>query len=56
MVSERTKTFGAFLVLGVGLWLASMQFTDDDAVQLAILLGVGVVVPSLLTELRDDGD
>ncbi|WP_156105691.1 hypothetical protein [Halobellus rufus] len=42
----------AFAVLGVGLWYASRSVTDSSAVRLAVLIGVGVVVPTLVNQYR----
>lgn len=50
MVSRDTRIILLFVVLGTILWLISGQFTDSEWVQWAILIGVGVVIPMILTE------
>jgi len=50
MVSRDTRITLLFVVLGTTLWLVSSQFVDSEWVQWAILIGVGVLVPTILTE------
>lgn len=50
MVSRGTRITLLFVVLGTILWLISGQFTDSEWVQWAILISVGVVIPTILTE------
>ncbi|WP_340102288.1 hypothetical protein [Salinibaculum salinum] len=52
MVSTDTKIVGVFVVLGVVLWYASTTVTDNMALQGTILIGVGVILPTLINEWR----
>jgi hypothetical protein len=52
LVSTDTKVTAVFVVLGLVLWYASTAVTESRPVQFAVLLGVGVVAPTLLNELR----
>ena len=52
LVSTDTKITAVFVVLGVVLWYGSTTVTDNQFVQFALLLGVGIIVPTLLNELR----
>ncbi|MDS0297729.1 hypothetical protein NDI76_03115 [Halogeometricum sp. S1BR25-6] len=52
MVAPDTKVTAAFVVLSLLLWLLAGQFTDSSWILLGILLGVGVVVPTLVNEVR----
>ncbi|ELZ96687.1 hypothetical protein [Haloferax sulfurifontis] len=51
MVLKDTRLTLLFVVLGTTLWLISGQFTDSEWIQWAILIGVGVVIPTILTEI-----
>jgi hypothetical protein len=53
VVSRDTKLTAAFVVLATALWLVAQQFTTDSWVLWAVLVGVGVVVPTVLTEMSD---
>ncbi|SFR38190.1 hypothetical protein SAMN04487947_0693 [Halogeometricum rufum] len=53
MVSRDTKLTAAFVVLATALWLVAQQFTTDSWVLWAVLVGVGVVVPTVLNEVSD---
>lgn len=55
MVSHQTTVTLAFVVLGTLLWLATMALTDVQWVQWAVLIGVGVLVPTLLNERAQSG-
>lgn len=50
MVSKDTRIILLFVVLGTILWLISGQFTDTEWIQWAVLIGVGVIIPTILTE------
>jgi hypothetical protein len=50
MVSKNTKITTLFVILGVILWLVPTQVTDNLVIQLAVLFGVGVVLPLIFTE------
>lgn len=52
LITPDTKITVSFAVLAFLLWLAATRVTDSFVVQAAILLGVGVVAPILVTELR----
>jgi fatty acid desaturase len=52
MVSSDTKVTAAFVVAALVLWLLAQRFTDSSWVLLAILLGIGVVLPTALNEMR----
>lgn len=52
MVSTETKTRAAFLVLGVLCWYGTTLVTDSTVVQFAVLIGVGVVAPTIVAETR----
>lgn len=50
MVSTETRYTVLFVGLALVLWYATTLYTDNVVVQGAVLLGVGVVAPTLLTE------
>ncbi|MFD1597506.1 hypothetical protein [Halobellus rarus] len=50
MVSKDTRITLLFVVLGTALWLISGQFTNTAWIRWAILIGVGVIIPTILTE------
>lgn len=52
MVSTDTKIVAVFVVLAVALWYGSTAFIDDTAISLAILIGVGIVLPTIINEWR----
>ena len=52
LVSTDTKITAVFVVLGVVLWYGSTTVTDSQPIQFALLLGVGIIAPTLLNELR----
>lgn len=53
MVSRDTKVTAAFVALAFVLWLPAQEFTDSSWVLLAVLLGIGVVLPTALNEARN---
>ena len=53
MVSADTKVTAAFVVAAFLLWLLAHRFTGSSWVLAGILLGVGVVVPTLVNEVRN---
>ena len=53
MVSVDTKITAAFVVVALLSWLLVRQFTDSPWVLLSVLLGVGVVLPTALNEVRN---
>jgi len=52
MVSASTKITAPFVVLGVLLWYLSLLVTDRTVVQLAVLLVVGIILPTVINEWR----
>lgn len=52
LVSTDTKITAVFVVLGVVLWYGSSTVTESQPIQAAILLGVGIIVPTLINEFR----
>ncbi|MFC7046437.1 hypothetical protein ACFQH6_14405 [Halobacteriaceae archaeon GCM10025711] len=48
MVDRETRLTLTFVVLAVLLWLGARAVTDSQAVLLAVLFGVGVVLPTFL--------
>lgn len=48
-----TRLTAAFVVLGVVLWYLSRFVTGSSLVQFGLLVGVGVILPTLLIEWRD---
>jgi len=52
MVSTDTLIVTVFAVLGLTLWYVSQSVTDSSAVQFAVLIGVGVVLPTLINQWR----
>ena len=53
MVSKDTCITLFFVVIGIALWLISGQFTNTEWIRWAILIGVGVITPTVLTERAD---
>jgi hypothetical protein len=51
-VSTDTKITAVFVVLGVVLWYGSRTVTESQPIQFALLLGVGIIVPTLINEFR----
>jgi len=52
LVSTDTNITAIFVVLGVVLWYGSMTVTESRPIQFALLLGVGLIVPTFINELR----
>lgn len=55
MISTSGKISAICLVGGLIGWYASTQVTDNPYVQLAVLLGIGVVLPTAINEFRGEG-
>lgn len=53
MVSRDTKVTAAFVVLAFLLWLLARQFISNSWMPWAVLVGVGVVVPTLVNEMMN---
>jgi len=54
LVSADTKVTALFVVLGLASWLGARRVTDSQLVQLVVLFGVGVVVPTSSTSGESD--
>jgi hypothetical protein len=52
LVSTDTKITTVFVVLGVILWYSSTTVTESQPIQFALLLGVGIIIPTLINEFR----
>ncbi|MDR9380850.1 MAG: hypothetical protein RI560_04155 [Natronomonas sp.] len=52
MASVDGKIATAFGLLGIGLWLLALQFSDNRLLRLALLIGVGMVLPILINTIR----
>jgi hypothetical protein len=53
LVSTDTQVTALFVVLGLVSWLGVRRVTDSQLVQLVVLFGVGVIVPTLVNEWRN---
>lgn len=53
MVSTATKVTTLCIVLAVVLWYTTTKTTDNTLIQLAVLIVVGVVLPTTVNEWRD---
>ena len=54
VISKDTRITLFFVVIGIALWLISGQFTNTEWIRWAILIGVGVIIPTVLTERADE--
>ena len=52
MVSKDTQIVAVFVVLAVALWYGAMAVTEDTIIGLAILIGVGIIIPTIINEWR----
>ena len=52
LLSADTRTTAVFVALGLVLWYGSTTVTESQPVQFAVLLGVGVIAPTLLNQRR----
>ncbi|WP_460923391.1 hypothetical protein [Salinarchaeum chitinilyticum] len=52
LVSTETKITGLFVTVALVLVFGTTAVTDSQWVHIAVLLGVGVVVPTLINEWR----
>lgn len=52
MVSTDTQITAGFVVLGVLLWYGTTHTTDSTVIQFAVLLGIGLVAPTVVNEWR----
>jgi hypothetical protein len=51
-LSTDTKITALFVVVGTVLWYGSMTVTDNNLVQFVLLMGVGIIVPTVINQLR----
>lgn len=49
-IDTETKITASFVILGMVLWYGSRFVIEDRFLQFALLIGVGVIIPTLLTE------
>ena len=52
LISTDTKITAIFVILGVASWYGAARVTDSQLVQFALLLGIGLIVPTLINEWR----
>ncbi|WP_049926596.1 hypothetical protein [Natronomonas moolapensis] len=52
LLAAETKITLAFMVLGLTAWYLVGTVADSDLLEVGALLGVGVVLPTLINELR----
>lgn len=52
MIDRQTQVTLVAIALAIALWYASLGFTDSTAVQVAILVVVGLGVPGLYRLVR----
>lgn len=50
MVSREAKVTAGFVLLAIILWVGVSTVTENRLLQLATLVGVGVVIPMALTQ------
>ena len=55
MVSSDTRRSILFALTATGLWVVAGQLTDSAPIQWGLLIGVGVILPTVLAE-RDRAD
>ncbi|WP_458186059.1 hypothetical protein [Haladaptatus sp. NG-WS-4] len=53
MASAETKIRATFVVLGVLCWYGTTLLTESTVVQLAVLVGIGLIAPNVVVEARD---
>ena len=52
LLAAESKITLAFMFLGLTAWYLVGTVADSDLLEVGALLGVGVVLPTLITELR----
>jgi len=52
MVSAEFRVTVGFMVVGLLAWWATAQLTDSFVLQFAVLVGIGVVAPTIINERR----
>lgn len=55
MLSTSGKITAVCLAAGIVGWYASTQLTDNPYLQIAVLIGIGIVLPTAINELRGEG-
>lgn len=53
MVSHEVRDTATFVVLTTTLWLLARRFSSNSWMLWAVLVGVGVVVPTLVNEVMN---
>jgi hypothetical protein len=52
IIAPKTRVTLGFMALGVIAWSLTLLYSNSDVLQLATLLGIGVVVPNLVNYWR----
>jgi hypothetical protein len=52
LLSVESKTTLVFMFLGLTAWYVLQLFIENDALDLGLLLGIGVVLPLAINEAR----
>ena len=52
-VSTDAKVTFLFVILGLASWLGAQLITDSQQIQLIVLFTVGIIIPTLINELRE---
>ncbi len=54
MALSDTQVILIFVLAGVTVWSLAREMTESAVVQVAVLIGVGVIAPTLINYLRAD--
>jgi hypothetical protein len=54
-ITTETKITVLFVLIGTALWYGSTTVSNNDLVQYALLVGIGVIVPTIINESRASG-
>lgn len=52
LLSTETKITIACMFLGLTAWYVATEYANSDLLELVTLFGIGIVLPTLLNELR----
>jgi hypothetical protein len=52
MVNNNTKTTAVFVVFAVALWYGAVAVSGISFISVALLFGVGIVLPILISERK----
>ncbi|WP_148415016.1 hypothetical protein [Haloferax sp. KTX1] len=52
LLSAETKTTLVFMFLGLTAWYLAQEYLGNGLVELVALFGVGIVLPTVINELR----